>query len=155
MFRIIPHPPNFTPVIAFAILGPLLMRDKMLGVLLPILSMFISDFIIGFHPYQLVIYLTLISISIFSKAQNTNSKILLICIFSSIWFFLTTNFAVWLIWDYYPKSIKGLIYCYTMGIPFLQNTLLGTLFFTFLIKFLSKYFDKINLIIFNYIRKAT
>mgnify|MGYP001392840971 CR=1 FL=1 len=63
--RLIPHPPNFTPIIAFAIFGPALLKDRMLGALLPIISMFISDFIIGFHVYQFVVYASLICISFF------------------------------------------------------------------------------------------
>ena len=36
-------------------------------------------------------------------------------------------------WDYYPKTIDGLIMCYTMAIPFFKNTLLGTIVYTSLI----------------------
>ena len=61
--RIIPHPPNFTPIIASAIMAPLLLKDRLLGLAVPLIAMFIADFLIGFHPYQFVIYFTLLSIS--------------------------------------------------------------------------------------------
>ena len=54
-------------------------------------------------------------------------------IVSSVLFFIITNFAVWTIWDYYPKTIDGLIMCYTMAIPFFKNTLLGTIIYTAII----------------------
>ena len=49
---------------------------------------------------------------------------------SSVLFFVVTNFAVWIMWDYYPNTLEGLIMCYTMAIPFFQNTLLGTVVYT-------------------------
>jgi hypothetical protein len=44
-------------------------------------------------------------------------------------FFLVTNGAVWLTAEgsIYPKTLAGLIQCYTMGLPFYKNTLLGDL----------------------------
>ena len=52
--RLIPHPPNFTPVIAAAIFGPIFFKEKTLGLAIPILAMFISDLVLGFHIYQFV-----------------------------------------------------------------------------------------------------
>ena len=63
---------------------------------------------------------------------------------SSVWFFLTTNFSVWLIWDYYPKTFEGLISCYTLAIPFFTNTIVSTVLFTGLLTFALKYLDRFN-----------
>ena len=62
--RIIPHPPNFTPILASAIMAPLLLNDRLFGIAIPIFAIFISDVVIGFHPYQFVIYLTILMISL-------------------------------------------------------------------------------------------
>ena len=35
--RIIPHPPNFTPIIATSILGPLLLKSRLYGMMVPVL----------------------------------------------------------------------------------------------------------------------
>ena len=59
-------------------------------------------------------------------------------------FFLVTNFAVWLAWDYYPKTLEGLILCYTMAIPFFQNTLISTCLFTGVLTLMIKPLEKIN-----------
>ena len=128
--RIIPHPPNFTPILASAIMAPLLMNDRMFGIAIPILGMFIADVVIGFHPYQLVIYLTIATIGLVSTMQVNYTKLAVLSVSSSVWFFLTTNFAVWLAWDYYPKTLEGLITCFTLALPFFTNTLLSTVIFT-------------------------
>ena len=106
--------------------------------------MFLSDIILGFHPYQLVIYSTILTISLITPKKKNYFILGGMAIGSSVWFFLTTNFAVWIIWDYYPKTIAGLLECYTLAIPFFKNTLLGTIFFTGIIALSTSYLDKIN-----------
>jgi hypothetical protein len=49
---------------------------------------------------------------------------------SSMLFFLVTNFGVWLVMDYYPKSLLGLGACYVAALPFFQNTVAGDLFYS-------------------------
>jgi hypothetical protein len=44
---------------------------------------------------------------------------------SVLLFFAWTNFGVWLQW--YPKTIDGIIRCYTLALPFLANQLKGNL----------------------------
>jgi uncharacterized protein DUF6580 len=48
----------------------------------------------------------------------------------SVSFFAVSNFAVWLVWDLYPKTLSGLATCYTMGLPFFRHRVLGDLLFT-------------------------
>ena len=153
--RIIPHPPNFTPILASSIMGPLLIKDRFFGAAIPIFAMFISDIIIGFHPYQFVIYLTILSISLISPMKKKYLLLSLVAILASFWFFLTTNFAVWIIWDFYPKTYEGLIYCYTLALPFFKNTLISTVFFTLIITAMSNNLQKINYKISEIIFKIT
>ena len=135
--RIIPHPPNFTPILATAIYTPYMINDKWIAVLIPLSAMFIADIIIGFHPYMLWVYGAIgLSTLISSWSMRFNKKYIqlgVMAILSSILFFIITNFAVWAIWDYYPKTIDGLIICYIKAIPFFQNTLLGTIIYTAII----------------------
>jgi len=135
--RIIPHPPNFTPILATAIYTPYMVNDKWIAVLIPLSAMFIADIIIGFHPYMLWVYGAIgLSTLISNWSMRFNKKYIqlgVMAILSSILFFIITNFAVWAIWDYYPKTFDGLIICYTMAIPFFQNTLLGTIIYTAII----------------------
>ena len=135
--RLIPHPPNFTPILATAIFTPYIIKDKWIAMLIPLSAMFIADIIIGFHPYMLWVYGAIgLSTLISNWSMRFNKKYMQLAIMtlvSSILFFIITNFAVWAIWDYYPKTFDGLIICYTMAIPFFQNTLLGTIIYTAII----------------------
>ena len=142
--RIIPHPPNFTPILASAIMAPLLIKDRWFGIAIPIVAMFISDIILGFHPYQFVIYSTILTIGLVSPMRKNYSMLGIMAVGSSVWFFITTNFAVWILWDYYPKTIEGIIACYTSAIPFFKNTLISTCLFTGLLTFSIKYLEAIN-----------
>lgn len=150
--RLIPHPPNFTPIIASSIVFPYFLKDKLIGLAIPIIAMFISDLFIGFHPYQFVIYSTLITISLISTTSKNYFLFFSLSIIGSVWFFITTNFAVWLIWDFYEKNIDGLILCYTLAIPFFKNTLMSSVFFVILFIFAEKYINKINIKLSQYIK---
>ena len=142
--RIIPHPPNFTPILASAIMAPMLIKDRLFGIAVPIVAMFISDLIIGFYSYQFVIYSSILVIALVAHMRKNYVRLGIMAVGGSVWFFITTNFAEWIIWDYYPKTIEGLITCYTLAIPFFKNTLISTCLFTGLLAFSIKYLEVIN-----------
>ena len=50
--RVIPHPPNFTPVLAVAIFAPYFFRELAVAVALPLAAMVLADLIIGMHSYM-------------------------------------------------------------------------------------------------------
>ena len=142
--RIIPHPPNFTPILASSIMAPLLIKDRVYGVALPILAVFISDIIIGFHSYQLAVYFSLIVISSITPMKKNYLYLGSMAIGSSIWFYLITNFAVWSMSSMYPKTIEGILSCYVLALPFLTSTLVSALLFTFLITWSSEILSSLN-----------
>ena len=142
--RIIPHPPNFTPILASAIMAPVLIKDRWFGIAIPILAMFISDVVIGFYSYQFVIYSSILAIALVAPMRKNYARLGIMAIGGSVWFFITTNFAEWIIWDYYPKTIEGLITCYTLALPFFKNTLISTCLFTALLTFSIKYLEIVN-----------
>ncbi len=135
--RIIPHPPNFTPILATAIYIPYIIKDKWIAMSIPLLAMFIADLWIGFHPYMLWVYGAIGLSTLISNWSMRFGKEYIqlgtMAILSSVLFFIITNFAVWTMWDNYPKTIEGLIMCYTMAIPFFHNTLLSTIVYTSLL----------------------
>ena len=49
---------------------------------------------------------------------------------ASVSFFLVSNFAVWVVWDMYPRTAAGLVACYAAALPFFRHSLAGDLFFT-------------------------
>jgi len=49
---------------------------------------------------------------------------------ASVSFFLLSNFAVWVVWEMYPKTLAGLGACYVAALPFFRHSLAGDLFFS-------------------------
>ena len=139
--RLIPHPPNFTPVIAMAVFMPYLSRDVYSAMLVPLLAMFVSDLYLGFHSSMFSVYISILlgttlshyTMSIKKTYVHLGSNALV----SSTIFFVITNFAVWMSGTMYPLTLDGLIICYTMAIPFFGNTLAGTLFYVSLLGLVS------------------
>lgn len=147
--RLLPHPPNFTPIISIAILCPIFFKKDFVSIGVIILGMFVTDLFLGFYSSMTITYLTLILIfyfnRIFFKIINFK-KIILASLFSSLIFFIITNFNVWLFGNLYLKNFEGLISCYIMAIPFFHNTLISTALFSLLAYFgFQKYKKNISL----------
>ena len=129
--RLIPHPPNFSPVTAIALFGGLNFSDKRIAFSIPLIVLFLSDLILGISVINLFVYtgfLTIVFLGTKIKSIKFGNIIL-----SSFIFFLISNFGVWIIG--YPKNIEGLILCFTMAIPFFGYSIAGDLFFGYLFKF--------------------
>ena len=131
--RLLPHPPNLTPVGAGSLFAGARINGWM-AYLLPILVMAATDPLVGgYSKATPVVYLCfLISVWIGRRVGSTD-KVLRIgaaCLLSSVQFFLLTNFATWMFGTFYAKSLAGLAACYVSAIPFFGATLLGDLFFT-------------------------
>ena len=129
--RLIPHPPNFSPVTAIALFGGLNFSEKRIAFSIPLIILFLSDLILGISLINLFVY-TGFSIIVFLGTKIKSIKLGNI-ILSSFIFFLISNFGVWIIG--YPKNIEGLILCYTMAIPFFGYSIAGDLFFGYFFKF--------------------
>lgn len=125
MFRLMPHFPNVTPITAMALFSGVYLTNKKLVFIIPILAMFISDLFLGFSSITLFVYAAFILVSYIGiSSKKVSIKTILL---SSIGFFIITNFGVWLFG--YPKTLNGLMECYTLAIPFFRNSLIGDFFF--------------------------
>jgi hypothetical protein len=128
--RLLPHPADFTPVLSIAIFSGATLFNKRDSILVPLLAMFISDLFLGFHSLIPVVYGCIILISIYSNRfvqTKSVSSILSTSILSGLFFFIVTNFAVWLTSGMYSLDLTGLQTCYLAAIPFFRNSLAGTL----------------------------
>jgi len=136
--RLIPHPPNFTPVTAVALFSIINFKNKYIAISIPIICLFVSDLILGISLINLFVYFSFILISgigyLFGKI---NLKSILL---SSLIFFFVTNFGVWLIG--YPKTLEGFIACYIAAIPFFGWTVAGDLFYSYSAKLSLNLFEK-------------
>ena len=144
--RLIPHPPNFTPIIAVAIMSGYLFKNLYLSISVLFFSMIVGDMFIGFYSNMFFVYFPLFIIAYFCFFKNNkiNAKSLFIYgISSSLIFFIISNFGVWLSSGMYEKNIAGLVNCYVMAIPFLKNTMISTIFFSYLSFISVNTFNKI------------
>lgn len=131
--RIFPHPPNFTPILAISLFGGVYFSKKV-AFILPIAIMVISDAFIGYYELRLMMavygsFFLSICLGFWLKKNKKWSTVLMSSVFVAIIFFLLTNLAVWVFTPWYAKTFSGIIQCYLMAIPFLKNTLFGSLFF--------------------------
>ena len=129
--RIIPHPPNFTPILAGIIFLPLIKRDIKFSVFVPLGAMLISDFIIGKHSLMLWTYGPIIILSLLSYYfTNANaSRIASLAIASPAVFYLISNFGVWINSPMYTKDLSGLIQCYVNAVPFYASSAIACILF--------------------------
>lgn len=130
--RLIPHPPNFTAVGAIALFGGAYFSKKSFAFAVPVIAMFLTDLIIGLHPGMYAVYISfilIVMIGIQLKDRIKLGNVLLASVCASVLFFVITNFAQWLSFPLYSKSIAGLVECYVAAIPFFGYTILGDLFF--------------------------
>ena len=132
--RLIPHPPNFTPLLAGAVFLPFLLKDKTLIVALPLVCLFISDLIIGFHNVMLWTYgaFFIIGITVINFSKLNLKSLLGLSLAGPTFFYLITNFGVWLSSSTYAKDVYGLLECYVLALPFYGNSLFSTLLFSLL-----------------------
>lgn len=131
--RLIPHPPNFTPIMSMALFGGALISNKKIAMLFPLLALFISDMIIGFHDGMIAVYFSFIAIALIGSkflSKPNWKNVLGASLISAILFYLVTNFSSWLLWDFYPKTFSGLLLSYEAAIPFFRNSLLSTIMFS-------------------------
>ena len=142
--RFIPHPPNFTSLLALSFYVPAILGIIYLPALL--ISFFITDLFIGFHSVTLFTWGSVILIGLSSKFflssmfTRVSGSLLGACIF-----FLITNFGVWSIGSY-GYTIEGFILCYTLALPFFAYSIVSTLAFSVIIETVYKFtnFKKIR-----------
>ena len=132
--RLIPHPPNFTPILAAAIVVPYMVNNKWLAMLVPLIAMLIADLFLGLYSTMLWIYASILICTLLSylvkNVGQYHLRLGVMAFISSIVFFVITNFSVWLTGSFYPKNLEGLIMCYTLAIPFFRNTIISTILYT-------------------------
>jgi len=146
--RLIPHPSNFTPILAAGVFAGFYFRNFILSIFIVISSMFIGDLVIGFHSTMIFTYSSLIlAVAIGLLIKKFNFKeILFSGLSSSVIFFAVTNFGSWLTLEMYEKNFSGLLQSYFMGIPFFHNTLMSTLVYLIVLKLLLEFSIKKKLI---------
>ncbi|SFE53405.1 hypothetical protein SAMN05518672_107125 [Chitinophaga sp. CF118] len=140
---------NFNALGASALFGGIVIRNKRLAYLLPLLTLFLTDVffqlftsIQGFYGFQMIFvygaFLLITWIGTIIRKVNV-LNVLLAAIGTGVLFFLISNFGVWMLSNLYPPTAQGLVASYVAAIPFYRNdlfgsfalnTILGNVFFT-------------------------
>lgn len=131
--RLIPHPPNFSPLAAMALFGGATFAGKRAAFLVPFAGLFLSDLVLGFYAITPVVYASfalIVCLGFWVRRHPSAGRIAGAAVASAILFFVITNFGVWAIDHLYPKTPAGLAACYTAAIPFFRNTLLSNLLYS-------------------------
>ncbi len=134
--RLLPHPPNATPIAAIALFGGACFRGRWAAFLAPLGAMVLSDVVLGLtryrdhslFPLQAVVYACFLAEAALGRliaGRRSVWRIGAAGLAGSVLFFVATNFAVWAGGTLYPLTAAGLVECYTAAIPYFRNTLLG------------------------------
>jgi hypothetical protein len=132
--RLLPHPPNFTPVGALSLYSGARLRSWQ-AYLTPLVILALTDpvlgMIFGFRAFTALtpfVYASfLINVWIGRHLRETEGvwRIGGAAVVGSLQFFVITNFAVWATSHFYPRTLAGLGECYLLAIPFFGWTLAG------------------------------
>jgi len=145
--RVLPHPPNFSPVEAIALFGGAYFASRQWALVVPLVVMFLSDLALGlvhggiyfdyftsagfWLVYACIALSTVLGFGLRGKVSG--GRVLGYSLAGSVLFFIVTNFGAWLGAPMYPQTMVGLGAAYVAGIPFFQWTVLGTLFYSALL----------------------
>lgn len=143
MSRLLPHPPNMTPIAAMGLFGAAHFSKKYFAFLVPFIALLISDIVLCTAVYKMnmVEYLeasvfvygafaAVIGFGFLFLKKYNWSNLILASFAASLIFFVITNLGVWASGTMYPMTATGLVACFTAAIPFFLNSIIGNLFFT-------------------------
>lgn len=130
--RLLPHWPNFTPVLAVALCGGMIFSDRR-SIVVPLAAMILSDLVMGLtmgaeyalHSAQVYVYACVFGTALLGRYLRTRGQltsVLLGGVASGVGFFLVTNAAVWLHGTMYPHTVEGLLACYGAGLAFYRDS---------------------------------
>ena len=140
----LPSMANFSPVGTMALFGGAYFAKKQWAFIVPMMALWLSNLILNnvfytkYYPtfsfgFELAVFVSfalvvVIGIVLLKRVNIVN--LLTANILGTIGFFLISNFFVWAGGTMYPQTMEGLGMCFTMGLPFLKNTLLSNLLFS-------------------------
>ena len=147
--RVLPHPYNFTPLIAVTLLSSFAISNRMLALVVPLMGFWLSDLFMnnvvyaGYYSnftifnsgmiwtYGAIILVGLMGSSFINKISS--GKVVLASLSGSTIFYIISNFGVWALSPMYAKSAAGLIQCYSLALPFYGTSLIGDLLYSSLL----------------------
>lgn len=141
ILKAITFPVSFNPIIAISLFSGVVITDKKLAFLMPLLAMFVSDIILevfniapGFYGLgQVGNYVSLLLVTVLGFGMKKINAINVVgfSLASSLVFFFLSNTNVFFFDALtYEKSLTGWMTCIAAGVPFIKNGLITDLFFS-------------------------
>ena len=155
--RILLYPISFSPLIAMALFGGAVIKNKKLAFLLPLAAIFLSDVLFevfkiapGFYGWGQLVNYGLLMLVTFMGTYLKKLNFITVAGFtvaSALIFYFLSNSSVFVMSSgYYAKNFAGYIECMIAGLPFLKASLISTASYSLLFfgaYFLAtKYFQK-------------
>ena len=138
--RFIPHPPNFTSLLALSFYIPAVFGIRYIPVV--VFALLFTDLIIGFHSTMIFTFGSIILIGLISKYFNKSIMFRISGAFlGAVIFFVLSNFGVWLNGSY-GYNFNGILSCYILALPFFGYSILSTLIFSVIIETVYKFYNK-------------
>lgn len=133
--RLLPHPPNFTALVAVSLLAGWVFQSRVLAACVPMAAMLLSDAVIGGYSLGIMIavYAGLLAPLAMRRLLGDGRNPWRIggaAAASSLVFFAVSNGAVWAFGTMYPRDAGGLLACYLAAIPFFKWQLAGDLLYS-------------------------
>ena len=133
--RLMPHPFNFTPVGAMALVGSAKLGPVWRWIT-PFAALIVSHVILnhtlyGFKdwfaivPFVYASFAINILLGVMLQKSKRLGSFLLMSLIGSTQFFAVTNFGTWAVGHIYPRTWEGFATCYAMALPFFERTLVG------------------------------
>jgi hypothetical protein len=142
LFRVL----GFAPQIAMAVFAGVVVKDKKLAFLFPLVSMLLSDALYqilymnglveyaGFYTGQVTNYILIVGLTFFGILVKKVSllRIAAAVVAAPTAYFLLSNFMVWAGGGglQRPKTFDGLLLCYSDALPFYRSSLETTALFS-------------------------
>ena len=136
--RFMPHPLGFTPVMAALLYFGARGSRRQLWVPLALLAA--SDVVLTKLVYSYPFswdhfvtwawYAAILWLGTSLGEKSSALRVGVTALAGSVSFFVVSNLAVWAAWNMYPKTLAGLMTCYTAALPFFRRGLEGDLLFT-------------------------
>lgn len=145
--RLVPHPPNFSPLGAIALFGAAVLSSRWLAILIPFTALYLSDLVLNnvvYAEYQEsftwgisgATYLGFAAIiglgflALRGKAPKPG-RLFFTALSASVVFYLITNFFSWYLdpFNLYANNFTGLLASYVAALPFFFNSVAGDLVF--------------------------
>ena len=130
--RLLPHPPNFSPVIAIALFSGAVLMDRRLAFITPLLAMLLADLVLGFHGTMIFVYTAMALVVLLGRGLDKRRGVLTLAgagFGGALLFFVITNAGVWWLQGMYSHDMAGLMACYVAALPFFHHTLMATLLY--------------------------